>query len=56
MKKTYNSPAIRIVKLNTARHILLTSGPQVTTTSANQKYDMDARSDNAWDIWGSENE
>ena len=52
MKKTYTSPAIRIVKLNTAHSILNISGPKVVDTAADQNYNMDARSDNSWDIWG----
>ena len=50
MKKTYNSPALKVVKLNTVHMTALST--QTFNESNGKSGVVLGREDNSWDIWG----
>ncbi len=54
MKKTYNSPSMKVVKI--ALHQMVAESTIKLGASYNGSATIESREDNAWDIWGNNSE
>lgn len=52
MKKTYNSPSMKVVKI--ALHQMVAESTIKLGGSYNGSTKIESREDNSWDIWGNE--
>ena len=52
-KETYITPAILVLKLNVEKMISV-SGPEVLSNSADEKWGMDTKEEEDWDLWEDE--
>ena len=57
MNKLYNAPVTVCVKLRATNMIALSlNGSEKVSSSNMSDFEQNARSNNSWDIWGSDNE
>ena len=52
MKKTYNSPVSKVVRIRVAQVMAASLNVSLNSSKSVDAASVDSRGDNSWDIWG----